>query len=285
MESGREDFTIAIRSALLKKGARNKFSLFFLISLSIIIIFLDNSKINFMKDTRSFINDITYKASSVATSPISFLSYLTKKFQSHFFIYSENKILKQEILKLKSAELDVEFIKTQNEDLQKIIESNKTSSSENILAKVLLDKDSPYLKSIIINRGSKSKIIKGMPVLDGPYLIGRVVEVNYLSSRVLLINDLNSRIPVVINKTADQAILSGKGKDRPVLEYLPESHFPENNLSVFTSGKDGVFGQGVPIGTTRVKDSIVEIKLFSDPNQLSYVNVKALNLIKKEKEE
>ena len=285
MESGREDFTIAIRSALLKKGARNKFSLFFLISLSIIIIFLDNSKINFMKDARSFINDATYKVSSVATSPVTFLSYLTKKFQSHFFIYSENKILKQEILKFKSMQLKSEFITTQNKKLQEIIKNNKINSGENILAKVLLDKDSPYLKSIIINRGSKSKIIKGMPVLDGPYLIGRVIEVNYLSSRVLLLNDLNSRIPVVIDKSADQAILTGKGTDRPVLEYLPESHFPENNLSVFTSGKDGVFGQGAPIGTTRVKDSIVEIKLFSDPNQISYVSVQISNLIQKDKEE
>jgi rod shape-determining protein MreC len=285
MESGREDFTIAIRSALLKKGARNKFSLFFLISLSIIIIFLDNSKINFMKDARSFINDATYKVSSVATFPVTFLSYLTKKFQSHFFIYSENKILKQEILKFKSMQLKSEFITTQNKKLQEIIKNNKINSGENILAKVLLDKDSPYLKSIIINRGSKSKIIKGMPVLDGPYLIGRVIEVNYLSSRVLLLNDLNSRIPVVIDKSADQAILTGKGTDRPVLEYLPESHFPENNLSVFTSGKDGVFVQGAPIGTTRVKDSIVEIKLFSDPNQISYVSVQISNLIQKDKEE
>ena len=65
-----------------------------------------------------------------------------------------------------------------------------------ILSKVLIDKSSPYLKSIIINRGSKSGILKGMPVLDKEYLVGRVVETNYLSSRVLLLNDLNSRIPV-----------------------------------------------------------------------------------------
>ena len=114
--------------------------------------------------------------------------------------------------------------------------------------------------------------------------IGRIVEVNYLSSRVLLLNDLNSRIPVIIDKSGDQAILSGKGTERPILEYLPELHTPENDLSIFTSGKDGIFYQGVAIGKTRIKDSLIEVKLFSDPNQLSYVSVQLPSLIKKEKE-
>ena len=140
------------------------------------------------------------------------------------------------------------------------------------------------LYPIIINKGSKEGIIKGMPVLDGKNLIGRIVEVNYLSSRVLLLNDLNSRIPVIIDKSGDQAILSGKGTERPILEYLPELHTPENDLSIFTSGKDGIFYQGVAIGKTRIKDSLIEVKLFSDPNQLSYVSVQLPSLIKKEKE-
>ena len=237
-----------------------------------------------MKDTRSFINDGIYRFSSVATSPFIFVSYLSGNIKSHFFIHSENEKLKDEVLRLKSIELDLEYIKTQNKNLQEIIETNREHSRESVLAKVLLDKDSPYLKSIVINKGSKSKIIKGMPVLDGKNLIGRIVEVNYLSSRVLLLNDLNSRIPVIINKSADQAILSGKGTDRPILEYLPEFHSPENDLSIFTSGKDGIFYPGVAIGKTRIKDNLIEVKLFSDPNQLSYVSVQLPSLIEKEKE-
>ena len=57
-----------------------------------------------------------------------------------------------------------------------------------------------------------------MPVVDGNYLVGKIVEVNYLSSRVLLLNDLNSRIPVVVSPNGAQAILSGTGKLKPNLE-------------------------------------------------------------------
>ena len=139
-----------------------------------------------------------------------------------------------------------------------------------ILSKVLIDKKSPYLKSIIINRGSKSGILKGMPVMDKEYLVGRIVETNYLSSRVLLLNDLNSRIPVTFGKDSTQAILKGSGGSKPVLEYLPEGYVVEEGIEVFTSGKDRIFLPGSPIGITTEKG---KVKLFSEPSQLSFVKV------------
>ena len=62
----------------------------------------------------------------------------------------------------------------------------------------MLDKQSPYLNSFVINVGSNKKIKNGMAVLDGKNFIGRIVDVNFFSSRVLLVTDLNSKIPVII---------------------------------------------------------------------------------------
>ena len=45
---------------------------------------------------------------------------------------------------------------------------------------------------------------------------------------------------------------------------------------VFTSGKDGIFPSGIPIGAINRSESdkvIYNVKLFSDPNQLSFVNI------------
>ena len=64
------------------------------------------------------------------------------------------------------------------------------------VAKVLIDKQSPFLRSVIINKGSKNNIELGMVVLDDGYLVGKIVEVNFFTSRVLLISDINSKIPV-----------------------------------------------------------------------------------------
>ena len=280
MSSSRDDFGIAIRSALLKKGARQKFSLVFLLILAIIIFLLDTYQFKAINFTKILINDGIYRITNISTAPFKLLPKLNEKIKETAFAMNENKTLKAELENLKNKEFQVEFLKNQNDSLRKILESDVKIKGKSIIAKVLLDKDSPYLKSIVINRGSKSGINKGMPVVDGNYLVGKIVEVNYLSSRVLLLNDLNSRIPITFGEDSVQAILSGKGKSKPVLEYLPELYEPYGNLTVFTSGKDGIFLPGIPVGKTEMDELDVKVNLFSDPNQLSFVTVQLINISK-----
>ena len=276
MSSSGDDFSIAFRSALLQRGAAQKFSLVSLIIIATIIFFLDVYGFNFMKPIRSIINDGIYRVSLVASSPSRFLPSVTEGVTNLFKIKSENARLKEELEIYKKKELNLEYLSNQNKNLKKILDSEESYlGKENIiLSKVLIDKNSPYLKSIIINKGSSAGILKGMPVLDKEYLIGRIVEINYLSSRVLLLNDLNSRVPVTFGEEGIQAILKGNGGSRPSLEYLPEEYVVESGIDVFTSGKDGIFPSGSPIGTT---DENGEVKLFSESSQLSFVKVDLAN--------
>ncbi len=279
MSSSRDDFGIALRSALLQRGAAQKFSLVSLLILAIIIFFLDVYSFNFIKPIRAIINDGVYRVSLVASSPSRFVPQATGGITDLFNLKKENEKLKKELEIYKQKELNVEFLSNQNRNLKKILESEESflKKESMLLSKVLIDKSSPYLKSIIINKGSKSGILKGMPVLDKEYLVGRVVETNYLSSRVLLLNDLNSRIPVTFGEDGVQAILKGSGGSNPILEYLPDGFIIEEGVDVFTSGKDGIFYPGSPIGKTTVDK---EVKLFSESSQLSFVKVDISNQLK-----
>ena len=271
MSVSRDDFSIAFRSALLQRGGAQKFSVLSLIFLALIIFFLDVYGVKFTKPVRSFLNDVVYRVTFLASTPTRFLPQAGKDISSFFNVKQENERLKLELEKYKSLELNVEFLTDENKNLQKILETeyfNKNLSNI-ILAKVLVDKNSPFLKSIIINKGTSTGILKGMPVTKDNYLVGRVVETNYLSSRVLLLNDLNSRIPVTLDEGA-QAILSGSGANKPILEYLPEDYEIIEDINVFASGKDGIFSPGTPIGKTNEEG---EVELFIDPNQLSFVTV------------
>ena len=119
----------------------------------------------------------------------------------------------------------------------------KKSAFTTITAKVIIDKNSPYLNSVIINRGSSSRIKLGMPVLSEGNLVGRVVEVNFLSARILLLNDLNSKIPVMISPEGSQAILSGRGENKPKLEYLPEKFELNDDVSEISQEPPWRFGE------------------------------------------
>ncbi len=273
MSTSRDDFGIAIRSALLQRGAKQKFSLFVLILLSLSIFVLDISELKPIKILRSLLNDGVYRISAISSSPIKFSGTVKDFFITHIFVYKENRKLKIELKNLKNKDFQISYLQTANKRLQDIIQLEKKSAFTTIAAKVILDKNSPYLNSVIINRGSSSRIKLGMPVLSEDNLLGRVVEVNFLSARILLLNDLNSKIPVMISPKGSQAILSGRGKDKPKLEYLPEKFELSDKNLVFTSGKDGIFFEGIPVGNVIFEDNKIKVKLFSDPNQVSFVNI------------
>ena len=211
---------------------------------------------------------------------------LSKSIVSHLNLKKENESLKKVIEKYKSLDLNLEYLTTENKNLRKVLDAEDiTNDQKNIvLAKVLIDKNSPFLKTIIINKGTHSGIKKGMPVTQNNYLIGRIVETNFVSSRILLLTDLNSRIPVTLGGDNAQAILSGSGTQNPKLEYLPEEFKFSTELTVFASGKDGVFTPGTPIGktTSNLGKYTNEVNLFVDPNQLSFVTVQ-LTRMNKEK--
>ena len=273
MSTSRDDFGIAIRSALLQRGAKQKFSLFVLILLSLSIFVLDISQLKPIKILRSLLNDGVYRISAISSSPIKFSGSVKDFFITHIFVYKENRKLKTELEELKNKDFQTLYLQTANKRLQDIIQLEKQSIFTTIAAKVILDKNSPYLNSVIINRGSSSRIKLGMPVLSEGNLVGRVVEVNFLSARILLLNDLNSKIPVMISPKGSQAILSGRGEDKPRLEYLPEKFELDDKNLVFTSGKDGIFFEGIPVGNAISEGNKIKVKLFSDPNQMSFVKV------------
>ena len=271
MSVSRDDFSIAFRSALLQRGASQKFSILSLIIIATIIFFLDVYGFAVVKSARGLINDVIYRVSYLASTPTRMFPSLNNEISNHFNLKKENEELRKVIEKYKALELNLEYLTNENQNLKKVLNAENISNVTNIiLAKVLVDRNSPFLKSIIINKGSKEGIEKGMPVTKDNNLVGRVVETNYLSSRVLLLNDLNSRIPVTLDIDNSQAILSGGGSAKPKLEYLPEGYEFTEDVNVFASGKDGIFNSGTPIGETTIEG---EVDLFVDPNQLSFVTV------------
>ena len=278
MSDSRDDFIIALRYSLLKKGTKQKFSLFFLIIFSILILTLDRLAMQPANFLRSAINDFVYRITTVASTPGNFIVYLGSKTKEHFNIYNENKILKAEINKLTSLNFEELYLITENENLKLALGLEKVKIFEEdtiTVAKAMIDQNSPFLKSLIINKGTNHEIVKGMTVFSKNYLIGTVIETNYLSSRILLITDLNSKIPAIIEGTDINAILAGSGdKNDFILEYLPEGYQIEPNKIIFTSGKGGFLKTGMPIAETYLnKKNKIKIRALTDPQQASIVHV------------
>ena len=273
METSREDVGIAIRSAFLRTGTKQRFSLFFLILFSIILIFVEKIETKPLNYIRSFVKDGIYRVSQAAIYPAKSFENSINFIDKHLNLNKEYKVLKKENEILKSKIVEDEFLNLENTQLKKLIDEQVSSHNNLVSSRVIIDKQSPYLNSFVINSGANKNIKNGMTVLDGKYFIGRIVDVNFFSSRVLLVSDLNSRIPVIVEPEGNHAILYGHGSSNATLEYLPENHKIKKNDKVYTSGKEGVFEPGVPIGKVLINDGQIEVLLFSDLDQITFVNV------------
>ena len=273
METSREDVGIAIRSALIDKGTKQKFSLFVLIILSIVFIYVETIEARPLNYLRSFLKDTIYRGALIVSTPSKVFGNLTNYAKEHVNLYSNYSQLKKENEKLKNNISETNFLELENTQLRKLIEEQVASGFNLVSARVMLDKQSPYLNSFIINIGGNKGIKNGMAALDGKNFIGRIVDVNFFSSRVLLVSDLNSKIPVLVEPSAHHAILTGHGINKLTLEYLPEKHTIQNGDKVYTSGKEGIFSPGIPIGEVKIDNNLITVLLFSDLSQITFINI------------
>jgi len=280
MDSSRDDFVIAIRSAFLKRGTQQRFSLLSLIFFSIIFLIMGTLNFKAIDYLKIVINEVVYRSSFIVSGPGNFVKNNYFIINSHFNLYEENKKNIDELNYLRGKDLSQKIITLENIKYKKLIDDYFIEEKETV-AKVLIDKQSPFLRSVIINKGSKSNIKLGMVVLDEGFLVGKIVEVNFFTSRVLLISDINSKIPVSIQPGDIQAIMSGKNKQEGVLQYVKDINLTVINeeMLVLTSGAGGLFKVGIPIGKITVdenqlinnKDTIINFS--RDFSQLKYVKI------------
>ncbi len=273
MAKGRDDFVIAFRSAFLKKKDKQKFSLLTLIFLSIFVFTLGNFNFKAINFIKSVINEVIYRSTFFVSIPENKIKKISYQINQHLKIYKDYKNIESDLESLKKEKLLNNFLKLENKKLRNLI--NENINSNEILAKVLIDKESPFLKSIILNKGSKDNVKIGMAIVDGVYLVGKVIEVNYTNSRALLLSDLNSKIPVILEPNGIQAVASGTGKRYGKVEYTKDEYLDEiktKETIVYTSGMGGLFKPGLPVGKI-YRDQKMLINFFSDFKQLDYVKL------------
>ena len=272
MVKGRDDFVIALRSVFLKKKDQQKFSLISLIILSVVIIILSNFNFKPIQLVKLGINEAIYRSSYVVSVPENKIEEVISNIKSHLDFYKNHQ---NQLIKIENTD-EIKVLNTiltaENKRLRELID--ESINSEDIFARVLIDRESPYLKSIVLNRGTKDNVKMGMTVMDRNYLVGQIIEVNYSNSRALLLSDLNSKIPVVIQPPFLQAVASGTGKDHGIIEYTKDEYKEnqiENEAVVYTSGLAGIFKPGIPVG--KIINSSEQLSFFSDFGQLSFVKI------------
>lgn len=145
--------------------------------------------------------------------------------------------------------LQVEQLAAENIQLRRTLEMRDRLAIRSVVGEVLYETRDPFTHRIVLDRGLQHGIALGQPVIDATGVIGQVTRVLPLSSEVTLISDRNTTLPVEISRTGQRAISFG-GPDPGHLElrYLPTNSDVVAGDVAVTSGLDGVFPAGLPVG-------------------------------------
>ncbi|RXT58343.1 rod shape-determining protein MreC [Lacticaseibacillus chiayiensis] len=171
--------------------------------------------------------------------------------------FQENQHLKQQLDSLAQTKVQVQTLKRENQQLKQQLKLNGTLTDySQISAAVILRSPSDWRNIVVINQGSAAGVKKGMPVMAGSGLVGRIVEVNRTNSKVEMLSTANKssdRVAAAVETSEDKevnGIITGydeKSGDL-VLGELSSEHTIKKGDKVVTSGLGGMTPKGLLIG-------------------------------------
>jgi rod shape-determining protein MreC len=167
-------------------------------------------------------------------------------------------------------------------DYQRLAElANYLDQAENqtfVTADVINIDQVSFLKTIVINRGTRDNVAPGMPVVTNQGLVGRVTEVSAEAARVQLITDPNSAISARLQSTRVEGSVVGTEAGNLVMELIPLGAPIQVGDIVLTSGLGGNLPSDIPIGQV-VSQRQLEFALNQEAEIRSLVNFDTLELV------
>lgn len=220
-------------------------------------------------------------ALALLSRPLRTLEGVFTGFQDRSRAVEENKALRDELYTLREERQRAQLMEMKLARFEEILGANPGIDipTKKIAARAVSEINGPFVRSALINAGSRKGIEKGHPVMTVHGLFGHVLRAGPHSARVLKLGDLNSRISVMSARSQARAILAGDNSDLPLLAFIEDRADWREGDTVLTSGDGGVLPQGLPIGVVKTHDSghlVVELATTGKPTDWVWVYPYAL---------
>ena len=196
----------------------------------------------------------------------------------YFFLISvveENEILHRELRQAKALNHQNQETLLANHRLRQLLALQKEIPRPMIAAQVVGKDPSPWFQTILVDKGVSDGVEKGQPVINPEGIVGLVIDATGHFAKVMLITDPNSSVDAIIQKNRARGIVKGGTSGYCVLNFVLRKHDVTQGQIVISSGMDGVFPKGLPIGAVA---SIVkqEAGIFQDVTVRPYVDFERL---------
>ncbi len=215
-----------------------------------VLLMITDHQMRMMEPVRSGLSLVSDTAYSALTAPVRLAEGFSARLTSKNELLKDNAELKNEVMKVQVLGSRLETLEEENRLLKQMLMQKKVQqvpSAMFLVTRVLSD---GYTQRFQINGGSDQGLQPGMPVLSEKGLAGQLVHVGPLSSLMRLVQDKNQEVPVTFEGSGIRGLVRGTGEDTKLeTRDLPYTDKIKPGDKVVTSGLDGVYPKGIPVGT------------------------------------
>ena len=235
--------------AFFKQGPSAISKLLFFSALSVLLMVAD-VRFNVTQPLRATLAVALYPVQWLAMRPQALAQYSGEYFQSLQDAQADAKDVRQKLLQQAQRAAQVEQLTLENQQLRALLNLHERLNTVSFVAEVLYDAADPYTRKIIINKGMTDGVKPSAPVMDEHGILGQVTRVLPLVSEVTLVTDREHSIPVLNTRTGARGVAYGESGGAPLMElrFMATNADIEVGDQLTTSGVDGVYPPGVPVG-------------------------------------
>jgi rod shape-determining protein MreC len=161
---------------------------------------------------------------------------------------AELDALRARVAELEEHAVHTDEVEQENARLRELLAFRKRLEGDVVTATVVGRDATGFARTITIGRGESDGVVKGAAVLAPAGVVGQVFLVSAHAARVLLVTDHNSGVDAIVQRTRARGIVEGTVSEGCSLKFVKRTEDLQHGDVVVTSGVDGIFPRGLPIG-------------------------------------
>lgn len=170
-------------------------------------------------------------------------------------LVAENAALKAQVMELAAGHQQAQLIRAERKYFESLNDAGKRFGDRGMVAEIVRDARNPFVRKVIIDKGSSHGLRPGLAVIDGTGVVGQLTAVGILTSEVTLTTEKDQSVPVMGLRSGLRAIAVGSGRDGTIdIPFIPVGADIQAGDALVTSGIDGTYPAGLSVAVVTSVD-------------------------------
>ena len=224
-------------------------------SLVAIVIMIADHRFQALAFVRLGVSVVLTPVEQTLLLPGKLLQRLNIHFSDQQRLVAENAALNTKVMDLTAGHQQAQLIRAERTYFASLSDANKRFGDRGLIAEIIRDARNPYVRKVIIDKGSSQGLRPGLVVIDGGGVVGQLTAVGVLTSEVTLSTEKNQSVPVIALRGGLRAIAVGNGRDGTIdIPFIPVAADIQAGDVLVTSGIDGTYPAGLSVATVTSVD-------------------------------